>query len=196
MIGFLSLCSVLLHENIPSEPFRYEGKTRRESITFDPKGAPLFDRHYLALKKELKGIDQEDELLLLTLDYVQRQIFDLPHCSETNVETLIASYGQREIPLDFFLAEKKGVCRHIALCVTLLLDRLIQDQFLTGECFLIRDELPWGRHAWTLFLSKEGAWHLDGYYGVLENGKTRAGFSKLCHKYGKEVIERQKERWQ
>ncbi|NGX60388.1 MAG: hypothetical protein KR126chlam3_01561, partial [Chlamydiae bacterium] len=85
---------------------------------------------------------------------------------------------------------------HIALTTTYLLDALIEKKKLKGELFFIREQTPFGRHAWTLLLTETAAWHIDAYWGIIENGKTDAGFARLCQKYGKRVMERQKLRWQ
>lgn len=187
---------IAIDEGIPEGPFCYPGKHKREVITFDPQSAPLFEQAYQTLKNRLIGLTSEQEILLETVDFVQRDLFDLPECTNQNVIQLILHEGMGEIPLETFLREKKGVCRHLALTVTLLVDSLVRDGTLSGKALLIREDLLWGRHAWTLYLSESGAWHLDAFYGIMENGKTRAGFSLLCQKYGCDAMMRQQARWE
>lgn len=195
MIGLLFLAFVVLEERIPDEAFCYPGKYDREIITFHPESSPVFEKTYQELRNQLWYGQSEEEILLTTVNFVQQEAFNLALCTNPQVVKMIIGDGRKEIPLDAFLEKRQGVCRHIALCVTLLIHRLIEEEVLHGTAYLIRENLPWGRHAWTLFLSEKGAWHLDAYYGVLENGKSRAGFSSLCQKYGKEVMQRQSRRW-
>jgi len=195
MIGLFFLALIAIDESVPNEPFCYPGKYEREIITFDPENSPIFEKIYDELRKKLSFAQSEEEILLNTIDFVQWVVFDLTLCTNPQVVKMIAEDGRKEIPLDAFLERKQGVCRHIALCVTLLLHRLIEEEVLHGTVYLIRENLSWGRHAWTLFLSEERAWHLDAYQGVLEDGKSRAGFSRLCQKYGKDVMQRQSTRW-
>lgn len=195
MIALLLLALLPIDEAIPDEAFCYLGKYEREVITFDPSNCPAFDKAYQNLREHLTDLESEEDILLTTLDYVQRELFDLSLCTNPRVLEMISEDGRKEIPLDAFLQEKQGVCRHIALCVTLLLHQLIDEEVLDGEVYLIREDLSWGRHAWTLLITKQSAWHLDAYQGIFEDGKTRAGFSNLCQKYGRDVMQRQSTRW-
>jgi|GEM_PF-3150162 len=181
-----------IEEVIPEGPFSYPGKSSREVIIVDPNHAPLLDRATQSLLQQV-----EKDILQKTLCYVKEELFDLDLCDEDTLWNFIAETEMfPEIPLDVFLDAKIGVCRHFALTATYLIEQLIRKGVLKGEVFLIREDTPFGRHAWTLFLSEHSAWHLDAYWGVLENGKTDAGFSKLCHKYGMRVMQKQKLRWE
>jgi len=142
----------------------------------------------------------EEQILETVFWYVREELFDLSLCNERLVQLFIHSLypdeTEPEIPLETFLEHKIGVCRHIALATTCLVDRLVKEGWLEGEALLIRANCPTGRHAWTLFLSEEGAWHLDSLWGIFENGKTGAGLSKLCDNYGKRIMNEQKKRWE
>ncbi|MDN3506289.1 MAG: hypothetical protein P0S96_03570 [Simkaniaceae bacterium] len=175
-----------IEETIPEGPFSYPGKSPREVILVDPNRAPLLNQATQTLLQKT-----EEEILKTVICYVQEELFDLENSNETELWDLIGKQESfPDVSLEIFLDAKTGVCRHYALTTTYLIQQLINEGILKGEIFLIREEIPQGRHAWTLFLSEHGAWHLDAYWGVLENGKTDAGFSKLCHKYSKRVMER------
>jgi len=189
-----------IQETIPNGPFTYPGSSIREVIVLDPANSPLLEKAYENLQNELSLDNSEWEILQITSLYVRQQIFDLSLCDKKRVHSLIQrNYPNEQSPsisLETFLKEKTGICRHIALTTTYLIDRLIKDGWLIGTAFLIRENLFNERHAWTLLLSEEGAWHLDSFWNVLENGKTPSGFSHLCKKYGKDVMDRQKNRWE
>ena len=186
-----------IDETIPSHPFCYPGICSREVICVDPDHCPLLQSAIKELEPLLSPDQTEEEILSTLLDFVSETLFHLELCTTINLNALIQkSYSPfDEIPLDYFLAAKTGVCRHLALTSTYLAHHLVKTGWLHGEAYLIRDELPSGRHAWTLFISDEGAWHLDPTWKILENGKTRAGFFHLCQKYGKRTMERQETRW-
>lgn len=179
----------LLVEQIPPEPFAYSGKGPREVILFDKDRAPHFDQALATLLSRLDEEATEQEILETTTCFVRDELFD----QSTPIEPLIDEGG--EIPLETFLETRTGLCRHYALTTTLLIDQLIKGGKLDGEVYLIREETPKGRHGWTLFLSEEGAWHLDPYWDLLKNGKEEKDFLGLCQKYGKRTMEKQKLRW-
>jgi len=188
----LSLSFPAVEETIPEGPFSYPGQSPREIIIVNPNEAPILEGATQDLLVQV-----EEEILHKTLAFVREELFDLDLCDEDKLWSFIEETGLfPEIPLDVFLDAKIGVCRHFALTATYLIEQLIREGVLKGEVFLIREDTPFGRHAWTLFLSEQGAWHIDAYWGVLENGKTDAGFSKLCHKYGRRVMESQKKRYE
>lgn len=184
-----------IDQAIPEGSFSYPGQSIREVITVDPEDSPLLQKACTDLKRSL-----EKTILSKTLQFVQENLFERDCCTEENLRHLLQNFGNGQpdpdISLEVFLEEKTGVCRHIALTTTYLINHLIKEGFLEGSTYLIREQTPLGRHAWTLFLSKDAAWHLDPYWGILEDGKTRAGFSQLCKKYGKKTMERQKVWWE
>lgn len=187
-------------ETIPSGPFSYPGQNPREIIIVDPTSSPLLTQAKERILLKIDPLASEEEILINTVHFVREELFDLMKCDETNVWKFIIARSDEEelpeIPLDAFLKEKLGVCRHIALTTTYLLDALIEKEKLKGELFFIREQTPFGRHAWTLLLTETAAWHIDAYWGIIENGKTDAGFARLCQKYGKRVMEEQKLRWE
>jgi len=194
----LALSILLCLESIPEGSFLYPGSKPREVISVDPARSPYLSRAYE--KFEITEDLSEEQILNCLLHYVREELFDLNLCNKWDlinlIHTLYPDETEPEIPLDEFLKHKTGLCRHLALTTTYLIDRLIKDGWLQGNAYLIRENCPTGRHAWTLYLSEEGAWHLDSLWGVLENGKTSAGFSNLCDNYGKRNMYEQKKRWE
>lgn len=190
----------IIQESIPEGTFTYPGFHPREIILVEPERSPLLEKAYHEIESKLKETSSEQEILEITSRYVREVLFDLNFCNERKVSSLIQTLypdeSEPEISIETFLEQKTGVCRHIALTSTYLVNRLIKAGWLKGEALLIRENCPTGRHAWTLFLSNDGAWHLDSLWGVLENGKNSAGFSELCNKYGKRTMNDQKKRWE
>jgi len=184
--------SIGFQEAIPDGPFSYPGINRREVLLVDPENSPILNEAFADLKNQLEKTFDEREILLTTFYFVREHLFDLDRCTEKIVAELIQQFtGQEpEISIEIFLEEKIGVCRHIALVTTYLLHRLNLEGWIEGKALLIREQIPSGRHAWSVFISESGAWHLDPYWGIFENGKTRAGFCHLCQKYGKRAMER------
>ncbi len=201
MTLFLFLLALFpsIEKTIPEGPFIYPGLHPREVIFVDPENSPILDTVYKDLKKRLSSEYTEKEILQIISLYIREEIFDLNKCNPASLTLLIQELhpeeDEPEISLDAFLQEKTGLCRHVALVTTYLVDRLVKDEWLEGETFFIRENLPDQRHAWTLFISEEGAWHLDALWGVLENGKSDAGFFRLSKKYGRRTMEGQKKHW-
>lgn len=198
ILFFITLLLPVLQESIPDGPFQYPGSRPREIIVVDPDASPLLDRAYENLPIG-EGFSEE-QIVEAVFYYVREELFDLNLCNPWDVRRLIWSLHpdetEPEMALDVFLENKTGLCRHLALTSTYLIDRLIKEGRLQGEVYLIRENCPMGRHAWTLFISNAGAWHLDSLWGVLENGKTSAGFSRLCDNYGKRIMYEQEKKWQ
>lgn len=188
-----------LGETIPEGPFQYRGKLPREIITCDPAHSPILEAKYKEWVEEVRGANGEEQILHQLLTYLRAKTFSIEECTPAKVirwiETNYKESKEAEIPLDAFLEARLGVCRHTALTTTYFLDRMVKEGRLQGKPFLIREELPFGRHAWTLLLTEQGAWHIDTLWGVIANGKTKVGYQRLCSLYGKGVMERQKLRW-
>ena len=197
MIACLLLAFAPLAETIPDGPFSYPGLHPREVIVVDPEHSPLLQKAYLELKSQLRESFSQRDILQTTFLYVRENLFDIEICTEQNIAQFINQFPTKEpeIPLDVFLEKKIGVCRHFALVTTYLLEQLTKENLLEGQAYLIREQIPSGRHGWTLFISRSGAWHIDPYWEIFENGKTDAGYFHLCQKYGKRTMEKQQLRW-
>lgn len=185
-----------IEETIPNAPFVYPGKHPREVILFDPPNSPRLQEAKSQFFEKLRPSFSEAEILVTLIDFIRDEVFDLTKCDNKILSNLLGDTSKEpEIPIDYFIEQRIGVCRHIALVTTYFVDQLIKENMLSGEVFFIRENLPYGRHAWTLLLTETGAWHIDAYWGSLENAKTDAGFLNLCRKYGKRVMDTQKLRW-
>ncbi|MBI2743189.1 MAG: hypothetical protein HYX48_04655 [Chlamydiales bacterium] len=196
----------------------------REIISWDPYNAPLLEEKYLELRKiVIENATCLEELLWLACSFVKHEVFSHnPKKSEQEVDLFLQEWifhSERQradftltwdgflfavIPLEDFVKMKRGVCRHLAPLLAYFIDKLQADEELKalippGETYIVRDEVTVGQrtghHAWNLYLSSDGeeAWHIDPTWELLKNIYTET--PELTAKYGKEVIEREKERF-
>ena len=72
-------------------------------------------------------------------------------------------HPDQPIDLDVFLGERGGVCRHQVCMVGALLERLVDEGWLTGQVSLERKHVPgWFSHAWVRFDDATAdSWILD-----------------------------------
>ncbi len=55
------------------------------------------------------------------------------------------------IPIDHFIKQKFGTCRHITLLTAFLLYKLIKEDFLDGSVYHHRDNIIGGAHSWVIY---------------------------------------------
>lgn len=183
----------LLNETLPKGPVAYVGKGPREIILLDPDNSPLLKQAVDSFIMQLPKHIPEEEIINELVHYIAYELFDPSLCNEDFVFSFISE--KKEMPLEAFIEAKAGICRHIALTTVYFLEKCVEKDVLDGKAFLIREDIPSGRHGWALFLTKNSAWHIDAYWGFAIDGKNSSGFKRLCQKYGKRVMDKQKTRW-
>lgn len=199
-LGISHLSSVLLDDEIPDPPFVYKGTFPRELIAYDQKTSFVIDTyvdHFISMIPTDSSIEF---ILQKLIHFVVFTIFDPRLCNENDTEKLIQKFctpanEYPEMSLEIFLKARTGLCRHISLCATLLLDKLIKKDLIKGKVFFIRAETPQGRHAWSLFISEKTVWFIDPYWRILEDATTLTGWQILCERYGEKTMEQQRFRW-
>lgn len=189
MILFLLIALTPMDETLPDGSFSYPGQNRREVILFDPDNSPHFDAAYQRLTSQITP-EMEEVEILQTVGELIETLFDREKGSPQSIYSFA---GTREVPLDAFLEEKIGICRHYALVAALFLKRLSNEGWIDGEARLIRRDIPDRRHGWCLFLSEDHAWHFDPLWGILEDMRTETGTLRLYQRYGKKAIDRVRE---
>ncbi len=172
----------------------------REIIVLDPDNSPILNKHYEELKnilikfrKNLGRSLSEEEVLKQVRDYVRHHIF--PSRNDPNLSKKVDKFIELKrrskqtpktdyeispthmaevpiIPIDEFIKEGLGICRHHAIVTAYLLDRLTKEsketRMLEGVVQHMRDNVPadngklWG-HIWVTFLStkEKKRWHID-----------------------------------
>lgn len=190
----------ILEEEIFDTPFIYIGSSPRETIVYNHQSSLFLDHYVDEFLSKITLHLPTQSLFNALMKCILYHIFDPHLCNEKQTDVLImhqcsTSLSFPEIPLEIFLKARTGVCRHIALCTSLFIDKLIHKGILQGKVFLIRAMTPYGRHAWVVYLSKESIWFIDPYWRVLENAKIPEGWQTLCRTYGIEIMEQQKKQW-
>lgn len=202
MILLLLATLLSIDDVIPEGSFSYPGSpgTKRETIIVEPENSPLLNAACEKIAREVSVLDDEIDILQTVLLFVADELFRFQYRGSVQTDMVIKHYTienqTNEIPLEFFLNEKIGSCRHLALTSSYLLQALVQKKILSGKAFFIRDNTNDGRHAWSLYLNEKGAWHLDPTRNLLINARSPQGYHDLCIQYGKKTMERQKKRWE
>jgi len=201
-------------ENLSSHPTVSIGSSPagRELIILDPKNSPLLNeayRHILTQLSTCPSLSLKEKLSWIAA-FVREKVFDPQRSTEENLERFVQKWEDTHplsaftptlhgglvpvIPIDDFIAAKVGICRHLALVTTYVVDRLIQETpyFPLGKVFSMRDVIHTsfeeGGHAWTLYVSPEESWHIDSLWGILLPLEEK---ENLYFYYGQEAIERE-----
>lgn len=165
----------------------------RELFYFDPINSPLLQAHATALMSQVPENSTTLQILDFVLDYIRTSIFEIKTCHEAAVKRFIQK--RKLISIEEFIQTKIGICRHLAFVSTYLLDQLIQHNLLFGKVHYVRDIIPQGGHAWSLFIDSTGKmWHLDPMWNVIQSLSEPAEFEILCDLYGQAAMERQLKR--
>lgn len=128
----------------------------REIIILDTDSKFLNDK-YQQLKIFLNRHNKDTlAILKATITFIRENC--LPVIKEQTVQTFIASRRGEKfldypvIPLEEFLKNKMGVCRHHALILAYFLDRLSAEGILSaGEVHHYRADIKSGAHAWVFY---------------------------------------------
>lgn len=204
--------------SIGSDPFC------REIISLNPDTSFLLQLKYQKLLMLFRSLSSPcrkeilcfDIFLELLIDFIKREVFSPPFCTEDALDYFLEEWIQSPkrtrfdftmdpngdylpvIPIDDFIAAKTGVCRHLALVTTYFLDRLSQEEslpFFGGEAHFVRGVIDQGgrvrRHAWSLFIidSQIRVWHIDTLWGLIKNLLSDNERTILKEVYGSECID-------
>lgn len=168
-------------QNVLGRPVASVGETpfNREVVVLDAQSAVL-----MALYKNFKEslcvevLPSDPGNLLRSLDNWMNQIF-----SKRDVKALVAQWQESKslqssvrstkngekstplIPIDYFIENKTGTCRHFTLLGLYMLQKAIDDGLIYGEVYYVRADLQGGRgHAWMMFKEPSpsaNAWVVD-----------------------------------
>ncbi len=160
----------------------YLGESSREAIVVDDAKDPLLEKIYQELLKrrrdaELKGKDFKDGVLEEVWELVNQVMpYDELRVQEIN-ESL--SEPDTKIYLSAFIGG--GVCRHQALLIGFLLEKLSKEGFVGGNVSIDRNYVPdQGGHAWARYTNSRGdvfildsAQHYIGRLDEMSNDRSR-----------------------
>lgn len=148
--------AIIWHSSVPQA---------RETLLLDIDHSPLLEELYLKWRGELKESEARGVLENLN-HYLRTFVFDLSLCKREAVIKLVG--GAKALPLEYFIENKTGVCRHFSLTAYYFLERMRKEDFLpiiSNE--IICKDLGSGRHAWVSVELKDGSFHFDPYWGIL-----------------------------
>jgi hypothetical protein len=181
-------------------------------ILLDPKNSPLLNHHFNEIVKIIsEKIPIEKEICKIIAKYVRDKIFPAEHASKLKAFMITKQWDKTipkikikdtrvlAIPIDSFISEKLGVCRHHALVTAYIMDGLTKlcsnktnRPYLSGNVQIIRDNLKsGGAHAWTAYTTKTNMIHIDTLWNIISDFSNAKNREKLERIYGAEVILRQ-----
>jgi len=144
----------------------------RELITL-MQHSPTLEDSYQSLKNKVKTLPKDaptESILKLTVKFVRDRLdadakVDLDKavedfCAKKAADPKALKYKEHPvITIGEFVREKKGVCRHHALLLCNMLNRLMVDQLLPeGEIHHTRDDITdRGAHVWVIYIPKNSS---------------------------------------
>lgn len=168
------------------------GAGNREIIYFDPKSKYLADQYQAALKTMLTHKASEKGGKLTDKEILDATMLFIKDIFTSNDEDAVKRFcegwtGRSEkgvpiIPLDEFLKNRLGVCRHHALLASFLLDSLIKDKILSpGKIHHQRSDVFGGAHVWVIYepddMHRQDAylvdslWHSEAHHIIADKAK-------------------------
>ncbi|HSW87468.1 MAG TPA: hypothetical protein VLG49_08235 [Rhabdochlamydiaceae bacterium] len=187
----------------------------REIICLDPYNAPKLMSKYQELLSLLKdqACTSFRETLTVIADFIKYRVFESDKCHQLNLERFInqwmiahsdrpqaftyAKDGRKipVIPLDAFVEEGIGMCRHVSLATAFFLDNILKDPDLkhilpSGTVYHVRDQLFEGGHSWNIYISEDRSqfWHIDSFWELIANLNLIDEKESLYLEYGKSCI--------
>ncbi len=170
----------------------YTGTYGGEAIVVDTEKYPdEFEELLSDVRSRIvdkSGREQRGKVLGAVFDVVSEKM----RYSQEGVEKILGEIAENQgrsdfrdgtkIPLNEFILEGVGVCRHQALAAGVLLERLKDDGLIRGQVSVDRSQRwsPKGEpegHAWVRYTSHSGAVVIldvaQGYFGPLEDSEGR-----------------------
>lgn len=202
--------------DIYKKPSAYvnRGVLAAEICLLDPRNSPFMKiayTHFLNVLKILKPTSLEMVLKIVTNE-IEKEIF--PEKNFDQVDSILSSWKKDAvltkdrrsipvIPLDHFIKMKAGKCRHHAVLLKYIVERLISetDYIPKGRLHLVRDYVSGqdgnGGHAWNLYVPDHSSkcYHLDSLWKIAKECSSPEDRSDLHKKYGKAVIDLEIERF-
>lgn len=194
----------------------------REFILCDFGRSPLLKEHYKKLVKRLKkaippGSHSVPTAIALSviMSYIRKEIFpydenfSLTQATKKAVKAYKTTHPEHclmfkngidsipVVPIDYFVEQQIGVCRHHALVAAMLIDKLMDKYggilIPKGIVQHLRDNMKnGGAHVWVALIEPDGTkWHLDTLWqmaGRILNSTYRA---MLEQTYGSTIVRNQ-----
>jgi len=126
------------------------GSGAREAIVVDSRKYPGINRLYAILRSRMGG---RDTVLSSVYDLVDQMMeYDEPF-----VLNVARQYPDQKVSLDYFIQNKKGVCRHMGLLCGVLLEKIRDHGIIRGKVSIDRNSIPMvGGHAFCRYTNSAG----------------------------------------
>ncbi len=163
----------------------YLGENKREALVVDwsPKKeqhrgpSPLTQLYKEALSRCHKGgIFDKRTALREVYDLVRETFKDN---SDSGLDKVFSDSGIKpddKVPIDLFIVTKTGVCRHMAITIGAILERMCDEGYLGGKVNIHRNQSSLGAHAWIRYTASDGKPYIldamHGYIGSLAKSFT------------------------
>jgi hypothetical protein len=157
-----------------------------EILLLDPEDSPLLSAYYEWNKDafSLAARESAPALFCKISSVLHNEIFTNIENPRKGVAIVRAKWGHPCVPLDIFIDNHSGVCRHFVLAAAYFLARLQSENLLSFqplEIRIIRENLIYGgRHAWL----QVGSWHFDPYWNLIADMANTTHREFLYHVYG------------
>lgn len=170
----------------------YGGAGAREAIVVDDRtdGGVLFES-YIDLYAQL-ATNWSGELKKSGVPNFLCKIYEtvrgkMAYDNEKLDMLLADKQNDAEVHLSYFIQNKIGICRHQALFVAYLLEKLIQEKKLHGKVSVDRNSVAFmGAHAWARFTTADNKVFIidpaQGYVGTLADVSNSAWFYQYINR--------------
>ncbi len=163
-------------EAIVVDDYRHSESTDPSRHKNEKDGQIIYDAVYARVLQEItsqttqEDIASDDRLLKSVYSVVDQVL----QYDNDFARTIAKKYKDRKVNLAYFINEHKGVCRHQALLVGYLLERLVNDGKLHGKASIQRNAIKgYGAHAWASFTAEDGTEYIvdvtQGFVGRAED---------------------------
>lgn len=152
----------LIGRDVPIHGGVYIGQGVREAIVVDEKYGTLtktYKEFFRERKKLLRAGERKSFKAGILKDVYNFSLEKLPYRMDIAnfVEESYVNEGDEKVALDTYLEMGGGICRHQALFIGYLLEKMVNDGLLGGEVSVDRNYVPMrGGHAWVRYTSNSG----------------------------------------
>ncbi len=147
----------IIGRDTPIQGGVYLGSGKREAIVVDDtyNESTLLETYRDFIKRiNFEDKKYKDNILEKVFNYVRTV---LPY-NESEVKNIITPLQKdQKVALDVFIDNKAGVCRHQALLVAYILEKMKSERHLNGTASIDRNTIPsQGGHAWVRYVNGAG----------------------------------------
>ena len=172
----------------------------RETLLLHLDSSPLLNTLYTSWRSELQ-ITTVQEIFDQLLVYLRTVVFDMKLCQHNKIKDLVKEAALQkssdefcsslELPIEYFVEKRAGLCRHFTLVAYYFLQRLNQETLLPRFSIeIIRMPIEThgilGRHAWlSIFFEEENrSFHFDPFWSIVIDKADPEAKQTLKNKYG------------